>query len=95
MANQPNETAPASSQDADRAYGKIDTEKTRDIMTEVGKSKGRRNNSGDFGNGDDGAKGATGENELESAVAAIPAKEQVEAAAAASADRDSEKKYPA
>jgi hypothetical protein len=38
-------------------YGKIDDGKSRDIMTETGKSQGRQNNPGDFGNGNDGQNG--------------------------------------
>jgi hypothetical protein len=38
-------------------YGKIDSAKSRDIMTETGKSKGLQNNPGDFGNDNDGQNG--------------------------------------
>ncbi|HEY6452900.1 MAG TPA: hypothetical protein VIX87_09915 [Steroidobacteraceae bacterium] len=34
----------------DRGYGKIDTRRARDITTDVGKSQGKENNPGDFGN---------------------------------------------
>ena len=39
------------------SYGKIDSSKSRDIMTETGKSQGRQNSPGDFGNGNDGENG--------------------------------------
>jgi hypothetical protein len=38
-------------------YGKIDRTRERDIMADTGKSKGRLNNPGDFGNGNDGSQG--------------------------------------
>ncbi|MGA8708971.1 MAG: hypothetical protein WB646_18520 [Steroidobacteraceae bacterium] len=38
-------------------YGKIDRTRERDIMADTGKSKGRSNNPGDFGNGNDGSQG--------------------------------------
>jgi len=39
------------------AYGPIDRARSRDITTETGKSKGRENCPGDFGNGNDGRNG--------------------------------------
>ena len=50
MANRPNENAAVPGASAAKDYGKIDSDKSRDIMTEVGKSKGKENNSADFGN---------------------------------------------
>jgi hypothetical protein len=95
VTKQSNDKPAAPSRSATGGYGKVDTDASRDVMTEVGKSKGQNNNSGDFGNGNDGATAATGEDPIKSAVAAIPAKERAATAAAASAVRDSEKKYPA
>jgi|GEM_PF-2926916 len=93
MAQPPDEKTPASGKNPELGYGKIDPGKTRDIMTEVGKSKGQQNNSGDFGNGNDGATGATGEDKLKSAVAAVPAKEK--AAITTGKAADAEDDYPA
>lgn len=93
MAKQTHRNSAASSNAADRGYGKVDTNKERDITTEVGKSKGQENNSGDFGNGNDGETGATGEDKLKSAVAAVPAKEKAVSTAGKTADAEDD--YPA
>jgi hypothetical protein len=93
VANQVNEKAPASSHDTQSEYGKVDDGKTRDIMTEVGRSKGQQNNSGDFGNGNDGETGAGRGDEGTLTVAKKSAKERAGAAARARPDADEE--YPA
>jgi hypothetical protein len=93
MADQPTGKPAAPGKGPQLGYGKIDSAKSRDIMTEVGKSKGQRNNSGDFGNGEDGATGATGEDKLERAVKELPTRERE--ATRASTGPDAGKKYPA
>jgi len=40
-----------------RRYGPIDRDRERDITTATGQSKGRKNNPGDYGNGNDGRAG--------------------------------------
>jgi hypothetical protein len=54
MANRANEDAAPPGGAPAKGYGKIDTNKEQDIMTDVGRSKGEGNNSADFGN--DGEK---------------------------------------
>jgi hypothetical protein len=95
MAHPPDENTPAPGKSSDLGYGKIDAGKSRDIMAEVGKSKGQQNNSGDFGNGEDGATGATGEDKVAGTVAAVPAKEKTALATEKAADVKDEDDYPA